>query len=103
MLASTTSSASLSRDSVAASSGERGSAIRPVLGLAGCSPHWLYDLTCSCALQDTEWRDKLHKSVDSVGLGRKLDNTIRRADIENLAFELMREICDGLEMLMLLT
>lgn len=60
-------------------------------------------LTCSGRLQDAKRSDELHERVDSVGLGRDLDNAVVGADIEDLATELVREEGNVLEMLVLLS
>lgn len=105
MLASTISSASLMSSCSASSSGERGRAMRPVrvdsripkgamsfmkesirLGLAELGYVSLVILTIYCGQGNSQF-----------------NNTVVCADIQDLALHLVREICDGLEMLMLVS
>ena len=58
-------------------------------------------LTSPRTLQNPKWSNKLHKTVDPRGFSGKLDDAIVSADVQHFSPELMRQVCDGFEVLVL--
>ena len=61
------------------------------------------ELTSTSTLENTEGLDKLHERIDPGGLCAQLHNAVVVGDVQNLSTKLMREVGNGLEMLVLVS